>query len=239
IHLLAVEGDRRLGVGPLVRLVRAAVPDLHRPGAVVALRDLALPGQVLERMILGVDGPAVLAGHLRDAIGYRPRSGDAVVLQAQVPVQPGRAVLLNDEAAAGLAARVTGRLAGGGEVALCAVLAELVSRPFLRGRRHRIRRAPGSPLPPRGTRRAPRCARRSRPLRSAGPRTARSPLPRRRLPHRPPATRGRCCGPHESPCEDRTSASPKANAAFTRDRCVKACGKLPSMSPVSGSISSE
>ena len=47
---------------PLEDLVGAAVPDRHRPGAVGALRDLAVELEVLERMVLGVDGDAVVLG---------------------------------------------------------------------------------------------------------------------------------------------------------------------------------
>ncbi len=58
-HPLAVERDHDLLVTPLVDLERAAVEDLHRPGAVVALRDLAVEVQVFERVVLGLDRQVV------------------------------------------------------------------------------------------------------------------------------------------------------------------------------------
>ena len=100
---LAVERHLDLGVVELVRLVDAAVPDPHRAGAVAPLRDVALPLEVLERVILGVDRHAVVLRVLGDPVRDRPGDGDAVVLQAQVPVQPGRVVLLHDEPGEGFA----------------------------------------------------------------------------------------------------------------------------------------
>ena len=46
----------------LDELVRAAVPDLDRAGAVVALRDLTLEGGVVEGVVLDVDGEDALPG---------------------------------------------------------------------------------------------------------------------------------------------------------------------------------
>ena len=71
---------------------------LHRPGAVVAGGDLALEVEVLERVVLGVDRDAVVLGVVGDPVGHRPRREHAVVLEAQVPVQAPRVVLLDDEA---------------------------------------------------------------------------------------------------------------------------------------------
>ena len=70
------------------------------PGAVGALRDVALELEVLQRVVLGVDREAVVLRVLGDPVGDRPRDRDAVVLEAQVPVQAGRVVLLDDEAPA-------------------------------------------------------------------------------------------------------------------------------------------
>ena len=97
-ELLAVEGDLDLGVLELVGLVRAPVPDPHRPGAVAALRDVALELEVFERMVLGVDRHTVVLRVLGDAVRDRPGDRDAVVLEAQVPVQARRVVLLHHEA---------------------------------------------------------------------------------------------------------------------------------------------
>ena len=81
----------------LEQLVRAAVPDLDRAGAVVALRDLALEGPVLERMVLDVDGKVLLARLERDALRDGPRGEDAVALEAKVVVEPPGVMPLDDE----------------------------------------------------------------------------------------------------------------------------------------------
>src|SRR5207245_8863155 len=57
VELLAVQPDGQTAVLLLLdQLVRSVVPDLDRAGAVVALRDLALEGRIVERMVLDVDG---------------------------------------------------------------------------------------------------------------------------------------------------------------------------------------
>jgi hypothetical protein len=140
-HPPAFEAEDDLVVAPLLQLVGAAVPDRHRAGPVLALRDLALEGHVLERVVLGVDGLAVFARVERDAVRHRPGGGDALVLQPQVPVQAGRVVLLDDEArralalAAALARRRLLRLA---EVPFAFVLTQL--------RHLRCRPYPSAPL---------------------------------------------------------------------------------------------
>ena len=53
--------------------------------------------EVLERMVLGAHGQAVLGRVGGDTVGNRPRGEHAVVLEAQVPVQAGGVVLLDDE----------------------------------------------------------------------------------------------------------------------------------------------
>src|SRR6185312_13647196 len=59
---LAGELDDDLLRLPLLDLEGAAVPDPHRPGAVLPGRYLTLELEVLERMVLGVDGFAVFVG---------------------------------------------------------------------------------------------------------------------------------------------------------------------------------
>ena len=100
LHALAVQADLDLARLPLEHLVGAAVPDAHRAGAVLALGDLALELEVLERVVLGVHGEAVVLGRLGQAVGDREGDEDAVALQAQVPVQARGVVLLDDEAPA-------------------------------------------------------------------------------------------------------------------------------------------
>jgi hypothetical protein len=128
------KGGCRLAVDPtevtLLELVGTTVPDAHRPGPVLALRDLPLPGQVLERVVLGVDRLAVLLRGHRDPVGDRPGGGGALVLEPQVPVQRGGVVLLDDEArkVLGVLRDACRRGLGGiGELALGAVSGETVS----------------------------------------------------------------------------------------------------------------
>ena len=93
-----MQPHREAAVGLLLhQLVRAAVPDLDRAGAVVALRDLALEAPVLERMILDVDREVLLARLQRNAFRHRPRRENAVALEPEVVVQPSRVVPLHDE----------------------------------------------------------------------------------------------------------------------------------------------
>jgi hypothetical protein len=77
-------------------------------------------------VVLDVDGKAVLARVERDAVGDSPGDRDPVMLKAQVPVQPPRVVLLDDEARrALLTPALRPRLGGLAEVALLAVAVEL------------------------------------------------------------------------------------------------------------------
>jgi hypothetical protein len=61
LDALPAQADLDLARLPLELLVGAAVPDRHGPGAVVALRDLAVELEVLERVVLRVDGESVVA----------------------------------------------------------------------------------------------------------------------------------------------------------------------------------
>jgi hypothetical protein len=129
-----VEGDLDLALLPLVQLVGALVPDRHRARAVLPLGDLAVELEVLERVILGVHGQPVVRRGGRDAVGDGPGGQHAVVLEAQVPVQAGGVVLLDDEAAAGGRwGRLAGRLGGGFEVTLGPIALE---RALVLGSRH-------------------------------------------------------------------------------------------------------
>ena len=128
LHPLPGEGGDHLVVAELLGLVRAPVPDLDRPRSVLALRDLALEPEVLERMILGADGQSVLLRVLGDALRERPGRQGAVALEPQVPVQATRVVLVDDEAVALRALRLPAGawLRGLLERPLLLVLAELL-----------------------------------------------------------------------------------------------------------------
>ena len=57
----------------LEQFVRPVVEDLDRPAAVLALRDLAVEGRVLERVVLDVDGQRACAGLDGYALRHGPR----------------------------------------------------------------------------------------------------------------------------------------------------------------------
>ncbi len=102
---LAGERELNLVVGPFVLFERASVPDLHRARAVFAGRNLALEVEILERVILGSHRQPVFLRDRRDPVGHCPGSERSAVLEPQIPVQPGRVVLLDDEPSAGLGRR--------------------------------------------------------------------------------------------------------------------------------------
>ena len=94
----AVQRDDDLVVAQLLGLVRAGVPDRHRAGPVLALRDVAVEREVLERVIFGAYREVVRLVPQRDALRNRPRPEHAVVFEPQIPVETTRVVLLHDEA---------------------------------------------------------------------------------------------------------------------------------------------
>ena len=135
LELLAVEAELELALADglarivrLLRLERAPVPDDHVAAAVLALGDDALEVEVGEGMVLDVDGHAPVGWIEAGPFGHGPRHQHAVDLEAEVVVQPRRAMALDDEAPpfrrrldrAHLARRL-GRL---GEVALAVVRLE-------------------------------------------------------------------------------------------------------------------
>src|SRR3954454_3571335 len=133
---LAVQSNLDLLVLPLLDLVGARVPDRHRPRAVLPSRDLAVEVDVLERMVLGANGEAVVLGGRGNAAGKSPRGEDAVAFQAQVPVQAPSVVLLDHEAILPrlLRALTALRLRRLGERPLRLVLVELALGHRLQGR---------------------------------------------------------------------------------------------------------
>ena len=100
------QAHRQAAVALLLdELVVAAVPDLDRPGAVLARRDLALERGVVERMVLDVHRQVALALAQRDALRHRPALQGAAALDAEVEVQPAGVVALDDEDRLAAAAR--------------------------------------------------------------------------------------------------------------------------------------
>ncbi len=76
------------------------VPQHHRSAAIFALGDDPLEIAIVERMILGTHGEAVFARVQARPLGHGPAFQHPVELEPEVPVQPGRLVLLHDEAVA-------------------------------------------------------------------------------------------------------------------------------------------
>src|SRR3954468_1352824 len=74
------------------------IPHDHGAAAVLALRDHALEGEVFHRMVFGVDGKPLLAGHEARTAGDRPALQHAVELKPQVVMEPRRVMLLHAEA---------------------------------------------------------------------------------------------------------------------------------------------
>ncbi len=94
----AVEPDGQAAVALLLDLlVRAVVPDLDRAGAVLAFRDLALEGRVLERMVLDVHGERTLSDVEGNTLRHGPAREHAVALQPEVVVEPPGVMALNHE----------------------------------------------------------------------------------------------------------------------------------------------
>src|SRR5262249_11989346 len=79
------------------RFPGAAVPQDDRAGAVLALRDGAFEAAIVQRMILDMHGQPLFAGNEAGPARDRPAFQDAVHLQAEIVMQPGGVVLLDDE----------------------------------------------------------------------------------------------------------------------------------------------
>ena len=91
-------------------LVRAAIPDLDRPGPVLPGRDRPLEIGVVERVILDVDGEMPLALLQRHALRHGPAREGAVPLEPEVVVEAAGGVPLDDEAGRGAVVAAAERL---------------------------------------------------------------------------------------------------------------------------------
>src|SRR5205823_6215006 len=97
----------------------------HRARPVLSLRDLALEVRVLERVVLDVDGEALLARLQRNPLRNGPARERSVALEAEVVVEAPRDVALDHEDRLLRALLRPERLGGRLRIALPAVLAEL------------------------------------------------------------------------------------------------------------------
>ncbi len=96
LELPVLDGAERVESGRL-RLPRAPVPDDHVPGAVLLRRDDTLEVEVLDRVVLDVDSHAPDRRIEGQALGDRPAHQDAFDLQAEVVVEPGGSMALDEE----------------------------------------------------------------------------------------------------------------------------------------------
>ena len=98
VQPLALEAHREAAVRLLLdELVRAVVPDLDRPGAVVAGRDLTFERGIGEWVILDVDREVLLSGLQRNTLRHRPAGKCSVSFEPEVVVQAPRVMALNNE----------------------------------------------------------------------------------------------------------------------------------------------
>src|SRR6185295_1565150 len=94
-------GDGGSRVGRLrLGLPRAPVPDDDVAGAVLLRRDDPFEVEVLDRVILDVDGHPALPGSERGSARHGPRHEDAADLEPEVVMEARRPVTLHDEAPA-------------------------------------------------------------------------------------------------------------------------------------------
>src|ERR1700676_265845 len=71
-----------------------AIPQLHGAAAVFALGYRAFKVAVVERVVLDLDGEALVVRIERRAARHRPRREDAAELKAQIVMQPARGMFL-------------------------------------------------------------------------------------------------------------------------------------------------
>src|SRR6476659_5638337 len=94
------EIELALGVAPVRIAIRdpaPAIPDHHGAATVLALRDRALEGVVLDRMILDVNRKPLFAGNEAGPSRHRPALHHPIELKAQIVMQPRRRMFLDHE----------------------------------------------------------------------------------------------------------------------------------------------
>ena len=105
VQLLAVEVELQVPlpvaeVGIEVGRPGASIPDHDGSAAILALRNHPFEAAVLKRMILDVDGQALLADNEARSLRNGPALEHAIHLEPEVVMQAPRRVFLNDEAVA-------------------------------------------------------------------------------------------------------------------------------------------
>src|SRR5919206_1455627 len=109
-QLVAVQREGEVAGGEVAvqRRVLALVPDDHRAAAARLAGVHALELALLQGVVLDRHGEPALGGVERRPLRHRPRAQHAAHLEAQVEVQRGRVVLLDDEPRHARASRSTG-----------------------------------------------------------------------------------------------------------------------------------
>ncbi len=92
------------------RRPRAPIPNDDGAAAVFAFGDRSFKIGVFQRVVFDGDREPLFAGDQARAPSHRPTLQNAVQRQAEIVVQPGRVVLLNDEDVAHLVRRAPSRL---------------------------------------------------------------------------------------------------------------------------------
>src|SRR5438093_1417174 len=130
IEAFALHPDLELVVLLFEELVRAGIPDRHRPRA-VAVGDHAVKREVLDRMVLGVNGEASFPGLEWRTVRHSPGREDAAHLEPNVPVETRRVVPMHHVAPRLFTLRLLAlRLRCAAEVAFALIIGEAQSVPF-------------------------------------------------------------------------------------------------------------
>ena len=129
LEALAVQSDGQPSVALLLeKLIRAPIPELDGPCAVLTLRYLTFEVRVGEWMVIDVDSQTPIAGLEWNALRHRPAGKGTVTLKPKVIVEPARAVSLHDEDGVSRSRSVVERLRSTCRMALSAVLVETTHR---------------------------------------------------------------------------------------------------------------
>src|SRR5215510_2575699 len=103
LQFFAAKGEAELALAQrfgriLIASPEAAIPQHDRAAAIFALRNAAFEITVIERVVFGFHGKALVLGIERGTLGHGPRLENAIDLEAQIKVQSSRRVFLHDKA---------------------------------------------------------------------------------------------------------------------------------------------
>ncbi len=93
LEVAALQPVMRIALGNPI----AAIPELHRSAAILALGNGAFEVAVIERMVLDLDRQPLDLGVERRALRDSPRLEHAIELEPEIVMQPRRIMTLNDE----------------------------------------------------------------------------------------------------------------------------------------------